>query len=439
MNEKSGARVMVIGSGGREHALAWKLAASEKVGEILALPGNPGIAAFATCRPIAVNQFEEIIAAVEEYAPDLVVIGPEDPIAGGLSDLLREAGTNVFAPSRSAARLESDRTFFKEFVNRHGVRTAASRSFGREDSEEAIAWVREHPLPVVIKANGLAAGKGVIIAETSEDAVAAIEGMFSGESFGEAGHAVVVEEYLDGEEVSIFAVTDGTDYLLLAPSQDHKRVGDGDVGPNTGGMGAYAPAPIATPELVSRVARDIVEPTLQGMREEGNPYVGCLFLGLMIGTDGVPRVVEYNCRFGDPETQVILPIWGGDLYELFHAAATGGVGALTDPGSSGSAVCVVLASGGYPGSYEKGIEISGLEEAGDDEQRLIFHAGTTSEEGKIRTAGGRVLGVVAVSNEENLAETIEHAYRGVEKIAFREMIYRRDIGHRAIASTPSDD
>ncbi len=435
MSDKTKKRVLLIGSGGREHAIAWKLAASDSVGEILALPGNPGIASVATCRPIGVGQFDAILEAAEEFQPDLVVIGPEDPIAGGLSDLLRDAGYNVFAPSRSAARLESDRTFFKEFVARHNVRTASARSFTRGEAEEAIAFVSEHPLPVVIKANGLAAGKGVIIAETTDEAISTVEGMFSGEAFGEAGHAIVVEEYLDGEEVSIFAVTDGTDYLLLAPSQDHKRVGDGDVGPNTGGMGTYAPAPIATPELIEQIARDVVEPTLRGMREEGNPYVGCLFVGLMIGPDKVARVVEYNCRFGDPETQVILPIWRGDLYELFFAAATGCVAEVNDPGSEGSAVCVVLASGGYPGTYEKGIEIKGLDEAVAMESTLVFHAGTRESDGAIVTAGGRVLGVVAVSEETDLTETIASAYRGVEKIAFREMIFRRDIGHRA--STPT--
>ena len=425
-------RVLLIGSGGREHAIAWKLSQSPHVGEIVALPGNPGIEAVAVCRSIGVGDFDQIMETAREFKPDLVVVGPENPIADGLTDLLRAEGFLTFGPSQEAGRIESEKSFSKDFLDRNNIPTARSRTFTDAQREEAISWVENHPLPVVIKTDGLAAGKGVIIAESHDDAAQAVADMLDGSSFGEAGRTIVVEEFMEGEETSIFAVTDGTDYMLFESSQDHKRVGDGDVGPNTGGMGTYAPAPVVTPAVLERIEREVIEPTIRRMREEGRPYVGCLYAGLMIGADGAPRVVEFNCRFGDPETQVILPIWKGDLYELFEAAASGSVGQFNDPGSEGSAVCVVLASGGYPGSYEKGVPIEGLDSVAAEEGVMVLHAGTAHDHGEIVTAGGRVLGVVAYSDDADMERQIARAYEGVEMIAFRDMIFRTDIGKRAI-------
>ena len=426
-------RILLIGSGGREHALAWKLSRSDEVGEIIALPGNPGMESVASCRPIDVGEHDRIVEFAAEMNPDLIVIGPENPIAEGLSDRLRTAGHDVFAPSAAAARLESDKVFAKEFMARHDIPTAASRTFTADQLDEALDYVARGNFPTVIKASGLAAGKGVVIPGTPGEAEEAVRDILSGAAFGEAGNSIVVEEFMQGEEASVFAVTDGTDTLLLAPSQDHKRVGDGDTGPNTGGMGAYAPAPVVTPDLLERIRHEIIEPTLRGMEEEGNPYVGCLFVGLMISSDGAPRVVEFNCRFGDPETQVILPIWQGDLFRLFRAAVEGTIAEFQDPGSSGSAVCVVLASEGYPGSYPKGIAIGGIDRFEGEDDLFLFHAGTAYDGDEIVTAGGRVLGVVAVSPDEDYDATVRRAYEGVEMIDFQGKTYRRDIAHRVLA------
>ena len=425
------ATVLLIGSGGREHALAWKLAQSEKVGRLVAAPGNPGMAELGELRDLNAEDVAAVVDLANELRPDLIVVGPEAPIAAGASDALRDAGFSVFAPSQAASRLEWDKSYAKEFMVRHHVPAAASRTFGGDDLEEGRSYLRSHSLPVVLKASGLAAGKGVVIAETHDEAVAVLEDMLSGAAFGDAGSQVVVEEFMQGEEASLFAVTDGTDYVVLAPSQDHKRAGDGDTGPNTGGMGAYAPAPVVTPEVLEHVKRDIIEPTLRGMQKEGNPYVGCLYVGVMIA-DGRARVVEFNCRFGDPETQVVLPLYQGDLYELFLAASTGSLAGKPAADSVGSAVCVVLASGGYPGAYEKGKEIGGAEAFGGGEDLLLFHAGTRQQDGQLLTSGGRVLGVTAVSGGDDLAATIRRAYEGVERITFDKMYCRRDIGARAV-------
>ena len=426
-------RILLIGSGGREHALAWKLIQSDEVAEIIALPGNPGMESVATCRPIGVDEHDRIVEFALEMMPDLVVIGPENPIAEGLSDRLRTAGHAVFAPSSSAALLESDKAFAKEFMERHAIPTARSRTFTSDQLDEALAYVAEGEFPTVIKASGLAAGKGVVIARSREEGGEAVRDILSGAAFGAAGNSIVVEEFMEGEEASVFAVTDGTDYVILAPSQDHKRIGDGDTGPNTGGMGAYAPAPLVTPELLERIRQEVIEPTLSGMRDEGRTYVGCLFVGLMISPEGAPRVVEFNCRFGDPETQVILPIWKGDLVRLFRSAVEGTVGEFADPGSAGSAVCVVLASEGYPGPYEKGREIDGLDRFASESDLLLFHAGTAWEGDRVVTAGGRVLGVVAVSSDRDFVSTVARAYEGAEMIAFEGKTLRRDIAHRVLA------
>ena len=430
--------ILLLGSGGREHALAWRLASSASLGRLVCMPGNPGMAGLGELRDGNIENPGDVVAAARELAADLVVVGPEAPLAAGVSDALREAGFAVFGPSRAGARLEWDKSFAKAFMQRHGIPTAASRTFDGTMLDEAREYLRSHELPVVIKASGLAAGKGVVIATTTDEAVETVEGMLSGASFGDAGSSVVVEEFMRGEEASIFAVTDGVDYVLLASSQDHKRVGDGDTGPNTGGMGAYAPAPIVTDAVLARVAREIVEPTLAGMRGEGNTYAGCLYVGLMI-EDEVPRVVEFNSRFGDPETQVVLPLVEGDFARLLHAAATGSLAALGEVTSRGAAVCVVMASEGYPGSYPKGREITGIDEAESQQGVYVFHAGTKSDGGRLLTNGGRVLGVTAVSvGDESLESTIRRAYEAVAMITFEGAYYRSDIGRKGVRGRMED-
>jgi phosphoribosylamine--glycine ligase len=424
--------ILLLGSGGREHALAWRLASSSSLGRLICVPGNPGMAGLGELRAGEIESPDDMVAMARDLAADLVVVGPEAPLATGVSDALRDAGFAVFGPSKDASRLEWDKSFAKSFMDRHGVPTAASRTFDGTAIDEAREYLRAHALPVVIKASGLAAGKGVVIATTTAEAVEAVEGMLSGASFGDAGSSVVIEEFMEGEEASIFAVTDGNDYVLLAPSQDHKRVGDDDTGPNTGGMGAYAPAPIVDDEVLRRVARGIVEPTLAGMRAEGTPYVGCLYVGVMI-ENGTPRVVEFNSRFGDPETQVVLPLIEGDFAALLHAAATGTLAAFGDVTSRGSAVCVVMASEGYPGSYPKGRQITGIADAESRPGVIVFHAGTRADGDRLLTSGGRVLGVTAVSGgEESLESTIRRAYDAVASIAFEGAYYRRDIGRKGI-------
>jgi len=423
--------VLLLGSGGREHALAWRLRRSPSVARLVAAPGNPGIGTLAELRAVDPEDGEGVVALAREIGADLVVIGPEAPLAAGVSDRLREAGFAVFGPSQAAARLEWDKAFANDFMGRHGIPTAASRTFSDAEIEEARAFVAGGPLPVVIKANGLAAGKGVVIAGTAAEAVETVDSMLSGRAFGDASRTIVVEEFLVGEEASIIALVDGTDYRLLVPSQDHKRVGDDDTGPNTGGMGAYAPAPLVTAEVLERVEREIVVPLLRGMAEEGTPCSGCLYTGLMIH-EGTPKVVEFNCRFGDPETQVVLPLLEGDFGDYLMAAATGRLGSTPPIVSSGSAVCVVIAAGGYPGSYRKGMEIAGLDEVARREGIVVFHAGTRSDGDRVVTSGGRVLGLTAISSGDDLEATIRQAYEAVGDISFEGAFYRHDIGRKAL-------
>jgi phosphoribosylamine---glycine ligase len=428
--------LLLLGSGGREHALAWKLRQSPIFGRIFCAPGNPGIAACADLRNTNIEDPEAVVALAREVDADLVVVGPEAPLSVGVADALRAAGIPTFGPSKAAARLEWDKAFSKEFMQRHGIPTAASRAFSAKDLSEAREYVRNHSLPVVLKASGLAAGKGVVIAATTAEAINALEDMLSGHAFGSAGETVVVEEFMQGEEASIFAITDGADYLLLdylllASSQDHKRVSDDDTGPNTGGMGAYAPAPIVTEQILDDVRRKVIEPTLRGMKQEGAPYIGCLFVGLMIH-EGQLRVVEFNSRLGDPEAQVILPLLDGDFAAICLAAATGNLRSVGDVPSSGSAVCIVVASEGYPGSYRKGNEIIGIEIAERREGTVVFHAGTKMSGNRLVTNGGRVLGVTAVSQGNNLEETIRRAYEAVGDVSFEGGFYRNDIGRKGL-------
>lgn len=425
--------ILLLGSGGREHALAWKLRQSARLARLVCAPGNPGMAQLAELRDVAIEDPAAVVELAREIGADLVVVGPEAPLAVGVADALREAGIATFGPSKAAARLEWDKAYSKEFMVRHGIPTAASRTFQADDVEAARDYLRNHPLPAVIKASGLAAGKGVVIATTLDEALDTIDAMLSGSAFGEAGSCVVVEEFMQGEEASIFAIADGERYVLLAPSQDHKRVGDGDTGPNTGGMGAYAPAPIVTSALLERTMRQVVEPALRGMREEGTPYIGCLYVGLMIENETL-RVVEFNSRFGDPETQVVLPLYDGDLALLLYNAATGAIPADEEPISrtQGSAVCVVMASEGYPGSYRKGSEITGINEAEGLGDIVVFHAGTKRDGEHLVTSGGRVLGVTAISKEEGLETTIARVYDAMQNIHFEGGFYRRDIGAKGI-------
>ncbi len=424
--------LLLLGSGAREHALAWKLRQSPIVSRLVCAPGNPGIAQLAELRDIPIEDPAAVVALASELRADLVVVGPEAPLAAGVADALRDAGIATFGPSRNAARLEWDKGYAKDFMARYGIPAAPSRTFSAQELEAAREYVQGHVLPIVIKASGLAAGKGVVIATSAKEALTTVDAMLSGDAFGHAGTCIVVEEFMRGEEASIFAITDGTGYVLLAPSQDHKRVGDGDAGPNTGGMGAYAPAPIVTPAVLEQIAQKIVAPTLRGMREDGHPYVGCLYVGVMI-ENGNARVVEFNSRFGDPETQVVLPLYDGDMARLLADAASGRLldeSTIAQP--SGSAVCVVMASEGYPGPYRRGSRITGVAEAERFGGVVVFHAGTRRDGEHLLTSGGRVLGVTAVSKDEGLAATIGRAYEAIRSVHFEGGFYRNDIGAKGV-------
>jgi phosphoribosylamine--glycine ligase len=422
-------RVLVLGGGGREHALAWKIAQSPLVQEVVGAPGNPGIARMNKGRTVAVslNDFSAIYEVIQKNDITLTVVGPEAPLVDGITDYLTERGCVVFGPTAAAARLEGSKIFAKEFMTQHGIPTAPARAFS--DFEQARRYTLEHSLPVVIKCDGLAAGKGVTVAETYDDAVGALENALKQGAFGEAGNRVLVEEFMEGEEASILALCDGTRAVLLPSSQDHKRAYDGDKGPNTGGMGAYSPAPVVTEEVLRRVQERIIAPTLAGLQRSGAPYCGCLYVGLML-RDGEPRVVEYNCRFGDPETQAVLPRIESDLVPLLLAAAQGDLSDASVGVSGDATICVVLASGGYPGTYEKHKKIEGIEAASALPDITVFHAGTREEGGRLYTDGGRVLNVVARGT--TLAEASTKVYAAIERIRFDNMHFRRDIGRRAL-------
>lgn len=416
--------ILLIGSGGREHALAWKLTQSPLCDTLYAVPGNPGIAACATCLALDVTDHEAVIACVREKGVGLVVIGPEAPLVDGLADSLRAFGTPVFGPSASAARLEGSKGFTKDLCMRAGIPTAAYARHA--DKAAALADLGRFGLPVVIKADGLAAGKGVIIAETAAEASAAIEDMFDG-SFGAAGAEVVLEEFMRGEEASFFALTDGHSVVPFGSAQDHKRVGDGDTGPNTGGMGAYSPATVLTPALEAQVMREIIEPTVKTMAAEGNPYSGVLYAGLMLTAEG-PKLIEYNCRFGDPECQVLMTRFDGDLVALLAAIAEGALAEADTPEfSSDAALTIVMAARGYPGTPEK----SGVIHLPDTPDAMIFHAGTALKDGQLIANGGRVLNVTA--RGKTVTEAQARAYAAVDAVDFPTGFCRRDIGWREVA------
>ncbi|MGA9116661.1 MAG: phosphoribosylamine--glycine ligase [Bacteroidota bacterium] len=431
-------RILVLGSGGREHALVWKLGRSPQVERVLAAPGNPGIGETALCLPVPLSDREGVRAAALRHAVDLVVVGPEQPLAEGLSDFLRAAGLKVFGPDRLAARLEWSKAFAKEFMARHRIPTSGYRTFEAGGLEEALRYLRRAALPVVLKADGLASGKGVSVCMDTGEAERALRAMMEQRVFGEAGDRVLVEEYLEGTEASLLAVCDGERAVCLASAQDHKRAADGDRGPNTGGMGAFAPSPGLTGPMMETVRRDILEPTLGGMAREGHPFVGCLYIGLMLTTRG-PRVVEYNCRFGDPETQVVLPLLETDLAELLMAASSGCLDRLRLPPAlpvSGSAVCVVLCSAGYPGQVAAEEPIQGLDLLAHTPGVVVFHGGTRASRDGVLAAGGRVLGITAYDLHGGIPEVRKAAYDAVGRVHFRGMHFRKDIAGRPLPPEP---
>ncbi|WP_421929120.1 phosphoribosylamine--glycine ligase [Neoaquamicrobium sediminum] len=419
--------VLLIGSGGREHALAWKIAASPFLTKLYAAPGNPGIAEEAECVPLDIADHATIVAFARDNRIDLVVVGPEAPLVAGLADDLAKAGIRVFGPSADAARLEGSKGFTKDFCARYNIPTAAYGRFN--NAPKAKAYARSVGAPIVVKADGLAAGKGVTVAMTLEEALDAIDQCFEG-AFGEAGAEVVVEEFLEGEEASFFCLCDGKNALPFGTAQDHKRVGEGDTGPNTGGMGAYSPAPVLSDAMVERVMAEIVRPTMDGMAEMGSPFVGVLFVGLMIGADG-PKLIEYNVRFGDPECQVLMMRLKDDLLVLMSAAVDGQLGHLSVRWRDDAALTVVLAAKGYPAAPEKGSLIGGVADAvGDDGAAKVFHAGTRLDGDRLLAAGGRVLNVTALG--ETVSQAQRRAYEVVDRIDWPEGFCRRDIGWRAV-------
>ncbi len=418
-------KILIVGSGGREHALAWAVRGAKT---LYIAPGNAGTREFGENIDIKATDTEALVSFSRRENIDLVVVGPEVPLASGLADALVQGGIACFGPSAAAAEIESSKAFAKAFMQRHNVPTAQWQAFLPDQIEEAKTYARTLGR-CVVKASGLAAGKGAIMCEDQASSDRALQELLTMGLLGDAGKEVVVEEWMEGEEASVFAITDGDDYVVLDPAQDHKRVFDKDLGPNTGGMGAYAPAPVMTTNLIDEACRSIIEPTLEGMAYEGRRYTGCLYAGLMI-TDQGPRVVEFNCRFGDPETQVVLPLMEADPIEVLLRAANGGIGNMRLTKQSLATACVVLASGGYPGSYDKGYPIHGLNAASEIPGALVFHAGTKSEDQKIVTAGGRVLGVTAVAS--TLRDAVSRAYEAADLIQFDGKHLRRDIGHRAL-------
>lgn len=419
--------VLIVGSGGREHALAWKLAQSPLNPTLYCAPGNAGTASLGANIPLKVDDIDGIVAFVESEQIALTVVGPEAPLVAGLVDRLEAAGHAVVGPTAAAAQLEGSKAFAKAFMARHGIPTAAYKQFTRDTYNDAVAFVEAEGAPIVVKASGLAAGKGAVVCTTVDEARAALDDMLQDRRFGKASEEVVIEAFMEGEEASVFALCDGENYVVLAPAQDHKRIGEGDTGPNTGGMGAYAPAPVITDDVLARVQATIIEPTLAGMKAEGHPYTGILYVGLML-TEEAPKVVEFNCRFGDPETQVVLPLLQEDLLDVFLKLTQGRLDEVSVVPPTEACACVVLASNGYPGSYQKGFAISGLDAV---TEATIFHAGTTSTgDGHVATAGGRVLAVSATG--PTLKDALGQVYAGVARVDFEGKQYRRDIGQKGL-------
>jgi len=418
-------KVLVVGSGGREHALAWKLALSPKVSEVIVAPGNGGTnGGKLRSVSVAATDIDGLLALATEEGVRLTFVGPEAPLADGIVDRFEAVGQRIFGPTQAAAQLESSKAFAKDFMIRHGIPTAAYRTF--TDYESASAWLDECGFEVVVKASGLAAGKGAIVCANHEKARAALREILLEKRFGDAGTEVVIEEQLTGQEASIIALCDGESVKIFPAAQDHKRAYEGDKGPNTGGMGAYVPAPVVTPEVAEFAAKHVIQATVDGMAKDGVPFKGVMFVGLMFPPSG-PKVLEYNCRFGDPETEVLLPMLESDLFDLFDACIDGKLAEVDMVCRSGAAATVVMASGGYPGSYTKGYAISGIESV---EDAMVFQAGTKLVDGQTVTNGGRVLTVTGVGSD--LRSALDKAYAGVDAISFQDAMVRRDIGHRAL-------
>jgi len=420
-------KVLVIGSGGREHALVWKLAQSPRVSALFCAPGNAGIEQLAACVPIKADDVAALKSFVTTEKIDLTVVGPEAPLALGIVDDFRKAKLRIFGPTRAAAQIEASKSFTKDLLVRHRIPTAAARSF--DALKPALAYLERHPLPLVVKADGLAQGKGVVIAAGREQAVQAVTDMLERDTFGQAGRRVVIEEFLDGEELTLMAFADGKTVVPMVGAQDHKRVGDGDTGPNTGGMGAYAPAPVATAALRNTVLQQVLQPTIEALSKMGSPFQGVLYAGLMV-VQGKPYVLEFNARFGDPETQVVVPLLKTDLVTVLEAVVEHRLDQIRIEWHDRAAVCVVLAAGGYPGAYATGTPITGLPEAPVASEVVVFHAGTKRHDGQVVTAGGRVLGVTATGR--GLAEARDLAYGQARAISFAGCHFRSDIGARAL-------
>jgi len=423
-------KVLVIGNGGREHALAWKAAQSDRVTTVFVAPGNAGTAHEPGLQNINIpaTDIDALADFAEQEQVKLTIVGPEVPLVLGVVDLFEKRGLPIFGPKQAPAQLEGSKSFSKDFLARHDIPTAFYQTFTEVDP--AIAWVHEIGAPIVVKADGLAAGKGVIVAQTEDEAITAIKDMLAGNAFGDAGHRVVVEEFLQGEEASFIVMADGEHVLPLATSQDHKARDEGDKGPNTGGMGAYSPAPAVTPGMHTRIMDEVIYPTIKGMAAEGMPYSGFLYAGIMIAPDGTPKVLEFNCRFGDPETQPIMMRLRSDLVELCLAALDKRLDQVTAEWDARASVGVVLAAGGYPNAYDSGVEIHGLPQHEVADQK-VFQAGTAEKDGAIVTAGGRVLCAVALG--DTVTEAQKNAYELVGQISWKDMFYRKDIGYRAIA------
>ena len=416
--------VLVVGGGGREHALAWKLAQSPKVEKVFAAPGNP---LWKGIEPVAITDFEELAEFAKANAVGFTMVGPEVPLCEGIVDVFRAHGLKIFGPDKNAAQLEGSKAYAKEFMLRHGIPTAGSGTF--TNAREAADYVKETGAPIVIKADGLAAGKGVTVAMTEDEALSAIDECFTG-AFGVAGERVVVEEFLDGEEASILAFVDGKTIKPLASSQDHKRRFEGDKGPNTGGMGAYSPAPVVTDEMWTKIDETVLQPFLKGVQADNLDFHGIVFIGIMVDKNGTPKVLEFNVRFGDPETEAVLPRLENDLLDAMLATVDETLADFEFKWADKHAVCVIMASGGYPAAYEKGKEISGIAEA-EETGAIVFQAGTKLEGGKTLNNGGRVLAVSALGN--TIGEAVDNAYAGVEKISWEGAVYRKDIAYRALA------
>ncbi len=421
--------ILVVGGGGREHALVWKISQSKSARKIFCAPGNAGISEIAETIPIKADDINSLLKFALENRIDLTVVGPELPLSLGIVDLFESNGLKIFGPRKLAAEIESSKVFAKNFMRKYNIPTANYNTFTTDEIDKAKKFVLSLTPPIVIKADGLAGGKGVIICENHNEAVKTIELYFLQKIFGSAGEKIVIEEFLKGEEASIFVITDGDDFIILPPAQDYKRVFDDDKGKNTGGMGSYAPTPLIDQNMIERIKNEIVKPTIEGLKNENRKYKGCLYCGLMI-TDEGPKVLEFNCRFGDPETQVILPLIEVDILDMFFSAIEGEIKNLNYSIKDLTAVCVIIASAGYPDKYETGKEIKGLDELKKLSDIIVFHAGTKKVNSKILTDGGRVLGITAVG--KGFESTIKNVYSAVELVKFEGMHYRKDIGRKAL-------